>query len=136
MEIYTFLKGRQDNKWCSLKKFDFSNRTKKVGRRECYFDLLHRVEKILSLNSFKRFYYSNQIMLSQFFLNFKLWDFNDSFNYETLIFWVCVLCLFSCLIPCLCLIWCSYFLGLWFLDFNFVFLDLGLYSYCSCSWHT
>ena len=32
-----------------------------------YFDLLHRVENILSLNSFKRFYYSNQIMLSQFF---------------------------------------------------------------------
>ena len=34
METYTFLKGRQDNKWCSLKKFDFSNRTKKVGRKE------------------------------------------------------------------------------------------------------
>ena len=29
LETYTFLKGRQDNKWCSLKKFDFSNRTKK-----------------------------------------------------------------------------------------------------------
>ena len=36
MKIYTFLKGRQDNKWCSLKKFDFSNRTKKMGRREYY----------------------------------------------------------------------------------------------------
>ena len=23
LEINTFLKGRQDNKWCSLKKFDF-----------------------------------------------------------------------------------------------------------------
>ena len=37
MEIYTLLKGRQDNKLCSLKKFDFSNRTKKVGRREYNF---------------------------------------------------------------------------------------------------
>ena len=37
-----------------------------------YFDLLHRVEKILSLNSFKRFYYSNQIMLSQFFLKCQI----------------------------------------------------------------
>ena len=36
LEIYTFLKGRQDNKWCSLKKFDFSNRTKKLRWRE-YF---------------------------------------------------------------------------------------------------
>ena len=27
------------------------------------------------------------------------------------------------------------FLGLWFLDFNFVFLDLGLCSYCSCPIH-
>ena len=34
LETYTFLKGRQDNKLCSLKKFDFSNRTKKVGQRE------------------------------------------------------------------------------------------------------
>ena len=24
LETYTFLKGRQDNKWCSLKKFNFS----------------------------------------------------------------------------------------------------------------
>ena len=30
METYTFLKGRQDNKLYSLKKFDFSNMTKKV----------------------------------------------------------------------------------------------------------
>ena len=37
METYTFLKGRQDNKWCSLKKFNFSNRTKKMGRREYIF---------------------------------------------------------------------------------------------------
>ena len=29
METYTFLKCRQDNKWYSLKKFDFSNKTKK-----------------------------------------------------------------------------------------------------------
>ena len=29
MEIYTFLKGRQDNKWCSLKKFDFQTGQKK-----------------------------------------------------------------------------------------------------------
>ena len=29
MEIYTFLKGRQNNKWCSLKNFDFLNKTKK-----------------------------------------------------------------------------------------------------------
>ena len=36
MKTYTFLKGRQDNKWCSLKKFDFSNRTKKMGWREYY----------------------------------------------------------------------------------------------------
>ena len=28
------------------------------------------------------------------------------------------------------------FLGLWFLYFNFVFLDLGLCSCCSCSRHT
>ena len=33
LETYTFLKGRQDNKWCSLKKFDFSNRTKKIRRK-------------------------------------------------------------------------------------------------------
>ena len=33
----------------------------------------------------------------------------------------------------LCLILCSYFLGLWFLFFSFVFLNLGLYSYCACS---
>ena len=32
---------------------------------------------------------------------------------------------------CLC-----YWSSLWFLDFNFVFLDLGLCSYCSCSRHT
>ena len=37
MKTYTFLKGRQDNKWCSLKKFDFSNRTKKVRQREYIF---------------------------------------------------------------------------------------------------
>ena len=36
LETYIFLKGRQDNKWCSLKKFDFSNKTNKVGRREYY----------------------------------------------------------------------------------------------------
>ena len=36
LEIYTFLKGRQDNKWYSLKKFDFSNMTKKVRWREYY----------------------------------------------------------------------------------------------------
>ena len=36
LEIYTFSKGKQDNKWCSLKKFDFSNRTNKVGRMEYY----------------------------------------------------------------------------------------------------
>ena len=36
MKTYTFLKGRQDNKWCSLKNFDFSNRTKKMGQREYY----------------------------------------------------------------------------------------------------
>ena len=29
MKIYTFLKYRQNNKWCSLKKFDFLNRIKK-----------------------------------------------------------------------------------------------------------
>ena len=29
METYIFLRGRQYNKWCSLKKFDFSNKTKK-----------------------------------------------------------------------------------------------------------
>ena len=34
METYTFLKGRQDNKWCFFKKFDFSTRTKKVGWKE------------------------------------------------------------------------------------------------------
>ena len=34
------------------------------------------------------------------------------------------------------LIFCSYFLGLWFLNFNFLFLDLGLCSYCSYSRHT
>ena len=34
METYTFLKGRQDNKWCSIKKFDFSNKTKKSGTEE------------------------------------------------------------------------------------------------------
>ena len=34
METYTFLKGRQYNKLCSLKKFNFSNMTKKVRRRE------------------------------------------------------------------------------------------------------
>ena len=34
------------------------------------------------------------------------------------------------------LILCSYFLGFWFLDFNFVFLDLGLWFCCSCSRHT
>ena len=33
----------------------------------------------------------------------------------------------------LCLILCSYFLGLWFLFFSFVFLNLGLCSYCACS---
>ena len=33
------------------------------------------------------------------------------------------------------LIFCSYFLGLWFLDFNFVFLDLSLCSCCSYSRH-
>ena len=31
LETYTFLKGREDNKWYSLKKFDFSNRINKVG---------------------------------------------------------------------------------------------------------
>ena len=31
METYTFLKGRQDNKWCSLKKFDFFKHDKKSG---------------------------------------------------------------------------------------------------------
>ena len=30
LETYTFLKGKQVNKWCFLKKFYFSNRTKKV----------------------------------------------------------------------------------------------------------
>ena len=39
LETYTFLKGKQDNKWCSFKKFDFSNRTKKVKQRE-YFLLV------------------------------------------------------------------------------------------------
>ena len=34
METYTYLKGWQDNKQCSLKKFDFSNRTKKVEWRK------------------------------------------------------------------------------------------------------
>ena len=34
LETYTSLKGRQNNKLCSLKKFDFSNRTIKVERRE------------------------------------------------------------------------------------------------------
>ena len=37
METYTFLKGRQYNKLCSLKKFNFSNMTKKVRRRECIY---------------------------------------------------------------------------------------------------
>ena len=37
METYRFLKGGQDNKWYFLKKFDFSNRTNKVGRREYKF---------------------------------------------------------------------------------------------------
>ena len=36
MKTYTFLKGKQDNKWCFLKKFDFSNMTNKVGQREYY----------------------------------------------------------------------------------------------------
>ena len=31
METYTFLKDRKDNKWYSLKKFDFSDQTKKSG---------------------------------------------------------------------------------------------------------
>ena len=34
METCTFLKGRQNNKLYSFKKFDFSNRTKKVGQKE------------------------------------------------------------------------------------------------------
>ena len=34
LETYTFLKGRQDNKLCSLKKIDFLNRTKKVRWKE------------------------------------------------------------------------------------------------------
>ena len=29
MKTYTFLKDRRDNKWYSLKKFDFLNKTKK-----------------------------------------------------------------------------------------------------------
>ena len=37
METYTFLKGKQDNKWYSLKKFDFSNRKNKVRWREYIF---------------------------------------------------------------------------------------------------
>ena len=37
LETFTFLKGRQDNKRCSLKKFEFSNRTNKVGRKEYNF---------------------------------------------------------------------------------------------------
>ena len=34
METYIFLKDRPDNKWSSLKNFDFSNRTNKVRQRE------------------------------------------------------------------------------------------------------
>ena len=39
METYTFLKGRQDNKWCSLKKFDFSNMTKKWDGGSIYLSV-------------------------------------------------------------------------------------------------
>ena len=46
MEIFTFLKDRQDNKWCSLKKFDFSIRTKKVGRREYFITMFSIFNKI------------------------------------------------------------------------------------------
>ena len=47
METYTFLKGRQYNKWCSLKKFDFSNRTNKVGRREYILKFLFVILLVL-----------------------------------------------------------------------------------------
>ena len=44
MKTYTFLKDRQDNKWCVLKKFDFSNRTKKSGQSEYFL----KVDKIIN----------------------------------------------------------------------------------------
>ena len=40
METYTFLKGRQNNKLCSFKKFDFSNRKKKKSGMEGVFFLI------------------------------------------------------------------------------------------------
>ena len=53
--------------------------------------------------------------------------------------WVCVLCLLLlCLVDkegrSVVFIFVFVFLGLWFLDFNFV-LDMGLCSYCSCPSH-
>ena len=39
---YTFLKSKQDNKWYSLEKFDFSNMKKKNGTEEVYYSKLYR----------------------------------------------------------------------------------------------
>ena len=43
LETYTFLKDKQDNKLYLFKKFDFSDMTKKVGRRE-YFIFINYIK--------------------------------------------------------------------------------------------
>ena len=51
LEIYTYLKGRQNNKRCPLKKFDFSNRINKVGRRE-YLTWYQSQTSFFALNNY------------------------------------------------------------------------------------
>ena len=50
--------------------------------------------------------------------------------------WVCVGCFYVWLTRKICCWYVFMFLGLRFLDFNFVFLELGLCSCCFCSRHT
>ena len=50
LEIYIFLKGRQDKKLYFLKKFNFLNRTNKIIRNEYYLIIIPHPTCILLLS--------------------------------------------------------------------------------------